>query len=48
MGLELPHELKEFFKEVGYGFIKGSDSTAINRMIDPGTIADIRLRKRVL
>lgn len=45
MGLELPSELKEFFKEVGYGFIKGSNSTAINRMIDPGTIADIRLRK---
>ncbi|MDG5471392.1 SMI1/KNR4 family protein [Jeotgalibacillus sp. ET6] len=47
LGFELPNELKDFYLEVGYGFIKGSDGNAINRIMDPDTIADITLREGI-
>ena len=42
--LQVPKELREFFLEVGYGFIKGSGSN-INRIMDTYSIKDFRLRQ---
>lgn len=47
LGFELPNELRDFYLKVGYGFIKGSDGNAINRIMDPDTIADITLREGI-
>ncbi|MCC5803740.1 SMI1/KNR4 family protein [Rossellomorea vietnamensis] len=47
LGFGLPDELREFYLEVGYGFIKGSNEDAINRLMDPDTIADITLREGI-
>ncbi|MCZ8533347.1 SMI1/KNR4 family protein [Psychrobacillus psychrodurans] len=47
LGFELPKELRDFYLEVGYGFIKGSNGNAINRFMDPDTIADITLREGI-
>lgn len=47
LGFELPNELRDFYLEVGYGFIKGSDGNTINRIMDPDTIADITLREGI-
>lgn len=41
--LNLPKELKEFYLEVGYGFIQGSKYN-INRLMDPLSVRDFRLR----
>ena len=43
MGIQIPEDLKKFYQEVGYGFVK-CDGGAINRLIDPLGCADIRLR----
>ncbi|MDS0526595.1 SMI1/KNR4 family protein [Clostridium sp. SHJSY1] len=42
--LEIPKELKKFYKEFGYGFISGTEGN-INRIMDPYSIRDFRLRK---
>ncbi|MFB1052082.1 SMI1/KNR4 family protein [Paraliobacillus sp. JSM ZJ581] len=47
LGFELPNELRDFYLEIGYGFIKGSDGNAINRIMDADTIADITLRESI-
>ncbi|WP_061808727.1 SMI1/KNR4 family protein [Rossellomorea vietnamensis] len=47
LGFGLPNELREFYLEVGYGFIKGSNMDAINRLMDPDTIVDITLREGI-
>ncbi|MGG3424115.1 SMI1/KNR4 family protein [Heyndrickxia faecalis] len=41
--LNFPEELANFYLEVGYGFIKGSEYN-INRIMDPYSIRDFRLR----
>ncbi|RIW28910.1 hypothetical protein D3H55_20275 [Bacillus salacetis] len=41
--LSFPKELVDFYKEVGYGFIKGSEF-CINRIMDPSSVRDFRLR----
>lgn len=41
--VNFPLELKKFYSEVGYGFIKGSEYN-INRIMDPFSIRDFRLR----
>lgn len=46
LGFELPSELREFYLQVGYGFITG-ENNGINRMMDPCTIADITLREDI-
>ncbi|WP_377887533.1 SMI1/KNR4 family protein [Alkalihalobacillus sp. R86527] len=46
MGIQLPDELKTFYNEIGYGFINRG-SSAINRLIDPESVADIRLKEDV-
>lgn len=43
LGLKFPKELVNFYMEVGYGFIKGSEFT-INRIMDPYSVRDFRLR----
>lgn len=41
--LKFPKELVNFYLEVGYGFIKGSEFS-INRIMDPYSVRDFRLR----
>jgi hypothetical protein len=48
LGYEFPSELKSFFLEIGYGFLKGDfkgfhQNTYTNRILDPVSIADILL-----
>ncbi len=45
MGIKFPHELKQFYEEVGCGFV-ASDG-AINRVISPMECARIRLREGI-
>ncbi|HDX9632023.1 TPA: SMI1/KNR4 family protein [Bacillus cereus] len=47
LGFAFPNELRSFYLEVGYGFIKGNNVDAINRIMDPDTIADITLREGI-
>ncbi|EJQ93938.1 hypothetical protein IGW_02651 [Bacillus cereus ISP3191] len=47
LGFAFPNELRKFYLEVGYGFIKGNNVDAINRIMDPDTIADITLREGI-
>lgn len=47
IGFKLPSELRKFYLEVGYGFIRGSNRNGINRLMDPDTIADITLREGI-
>lgn len=46
MGMTFPNDLRNFYKEVGYGFVK-NDMGAINRLIDPLGCADIRMREDI-
>lgn len=43
LDIKIPKELVNFYIEVGYGFIKGSEFN-INRIMDPFSIRDFRLR----
>ena len=43
LNLKFPKELVNFYLEVGYGFIKGSEFN-INRIMDPYSVRDFRLR----
>ncbi|MGG4491304.1 SMI1/KNR4 family protein [Metabacillus idriensis] len=43
LNLTFPKELINFYIEVGYGFIKGSEFN-INRIMDPYSVRDFRLR----
>jgi antitoxin YxxD len=43
LDLKFPKELVNFYIEVGYGFIKGSEYN-INRIMDPYSVRDFRLR----
>ncbi|MDG5471378.1 SMI1/KNR4 family protein [Jeotgalibacillus sp. ET6] len=45
MNISFPNDLKELYLEIGYGFIKGQSANAINRILGPATVADIRLRE---
>lgn len=47
LGFTFPNELRNFHLKVGYGFIKGNNVNAINRIMDPDTIADITLREGI-
>lgn len=44
LDLKMPKELKEFFLNVGYGFIKGSKYN-VNRIMGPLSIKDFRLKQ---
>lgn len=43
LDLKLPGELVNFYNEIGYGFIKGSEFN-VNRIMDPYSVRDFRLR----
>jgi len=43
MKLDFPSELEEFYRDVGYGFINSPEKN-INRLLDPLSVADLRLR----
>jgi hypothetical protein len=47
MGISFPDDLKQSYLEVVYGFIKGQSANAINRILGPGAVADIRLREGI-
>ncbi|WLV24506.1 SMI1/KNR4 family protein [Aciduricibacillus chroicocephali] len=47
MDISFPNDLKKLYLEVGYGFIKDQSANAINRILGPGTVADIRLREGI-
>lgn len=47
MNISFPTDLKQLYLEVGYGFIKGPSANAINRILGPGAVADIRLREGI-
>ncbi|WP_285767245.1 SMI1/KNR4 family protein [Peribacillus sp. SI8-4] len=44
---KFPPELREFYLEVGYGFLKGNNENSISRLMDPDTITDITLREGI-
>ena len=43
MGFSLPSELKKFYETFGYGFIS-DNKTNINRILDPLSVSDLRLK----
>lgn len=45
MLMNFPKDLNDFYKEIGYGFFNRDSDGAINRLMDPESVADIRLRK---
>lgn len=47
MDISFPNDLKQLYLEVGYGFIKDQSANAINRILGPGAVADIRLREGI-
>ncbi|KWW22044.1 hypothetical protein AS888_04415 [Peribacillus simplex] len=47
IGFKFPPELREFYLEVGYGFLKGNNENSISRLMNPVTIADITLREGI-
>ena len=44
LGIIFPKLLREFYLEIGYGFI-GSEVGNINRIMDPESVLDFRLRQ---
>ncbi|GMA98768.1 SMI1/KNR4 family protein [Pelosinus sp. IPA-1] len=40
-----PKELKEFYQQIGYGFLCKQDKKLNDRIMDPGSIADFILRE---
>ena len=44
MKINFPKDLLNFYMELGYGFVINTKQ-AINRLLDPGSCADIRLRE---
>lgn len=43
LGIVFPKDLTEFYKHVGYGFLK-SEKDNFNRIMDPESVAEFRLR----
>lgn len=43
IGRKFPNELKEFYKQIGYGFMCREDRTMFDRLLDPDTVASFRL-----
>ena len=46
MGIGFPRDLFDFYVEYGYGFVNNTKQ-AINRLMDPQSCADIRLREDI-
>ncbi|HDR7622787.1 TPA: SMI1/KNR4 family protein [Bacillus mycoides] len=45
--MKFPKELKNFYKEIGYGFLEASSKFFFNRFMDPFSVADFRLRQDI-
>lgn len=43
LGRRFPGELRTFFLEIGYGFLRSRDKGGVNRIMDPGSLADFVL-----
>jgi antitoxin YxxD len=43
MDLKFPKELRDFYLEIGYGFLCNHDKKGFNRIMDPLSVADFRL-----
>lgn len=43
LNMTLPKALKDFYNEIGYGFLKSSEYN-VNRLMDPESVRDFRLR----
>ncbi|GAA0892624.1 SMI1/KNR4 family protein [Fulvivirga kasyanovii] len=41
----LPSELKDFYRDVGYGFLNKEDTNSFNRLMSPLQVASINLRE---
>lgn len=41
--MSFPEELRDFYKQVGYGFLCNTDKNGINRIMDPASVADFIL-----
>lgn len=46
MGIVFPKSLNTIYQNYGYGFVKNKEG-AINRLLDPMTCANIRMRKDI-
>ena len=44
LGIIFPKELTDFYKHIGYGFLK-SERDNFNRIMDPESVVDFRLRE---
>ena len=44
LGIILPKELKEFYEQVGYGFLDSKEEN-FNRIMDPNSLCEFRFRK---
>ncbi|MEK4735884.1 MULTISPECIES: SMI1/KNR4 family protein [Bacillus] len=45
--MKFPKELKNFYIEIGYGFLEASSKFFFNRFMDPFSVADFRLRQDI-
>lgn len=45
--MKFPKELKNFYKEIGYGFLEASSKFFFNRFMDPFSVVDFRLRQNI-
>lgn len=43
LGRKFPRELRQFYAQIGYGFLCANDHEMIDRMMDPGSVADFKL-----
>lgn len=42
---KFPAELRQFYIEIGYGFVNRNETTAFQRIIDPESAVDLHLRQ---
>lgn len=44
IGITFPKDLRVFYNEIGYGFLKSNEEN-FNRIMDPGSVSEFRLRE---
>lgn len=44
LGIIIPKELKDFYEQIGYGFLYSEEGN-INRIMDPNSLCEFRFRK---
>jgi hypothetical protein len=47
LGFVFPQELRKFYLDIGWGFINCDDEGNINRLMNPDSVADFRLRENI-